>query len=118
MLIFLVHATSRMFVYLDFVFHQEYIAKNLCVNRDKPMMHCDGKCYLHKEMQKNDEQSSSQTAKSPVLELIFTSQQAVKLTKIQPHFILKQSLADFSFQEPFSLPAVKSIFHPPLSQVA
>lgn len=27
-----------------------YIVKNECVNRDKPWMHCNGKCYLHKQL--------------------------------------------------------------------
>lgn len=35
-----------------------FIAKHLCINRDKPWMHCDGKCYLKKEFNNifNDQQ--------------------------------------------------------------
>lgn len=29
-----------------FALRQDYIAEHFCVNRDKPEMHCDGKCFL------------------------------------------------------------------------
>ena len=40
------------FVYLDFELRKEYIIKNLCENRFKPQLHCDGKCYLSKQLHK------------------------------------------------------------------
>jgi len=40
------------FVYLDFELRKEYIIHNLCENRLKPQLHCDGKCYLAKQLQK------------------------------------------------------------------
>ncbi|MGB3774758.1 MAG: hypothetical protein WA951_05840 [Leeuwenhoekiella sp.] len=35
---------------IDYVFNYEYIATELCVNRDRPEMHCNGKCYLMQAM--------------------------------------------------------------------
>ncbi|MFN8349756.1 MAG: hypothetical protein U0X91_32450 [Spirosomataceae bacterium] len=40
------------FVYLDFQLRKEFIIKNLCENRFKPQLHCDGKCYLAKQLHK------------------------------------------------------------------
>ena len=40
------------FVYLDFELRKEFIIKNLCENRFKPQLHCDGKCYLAKQLTK------------------------------------------------------------------
>ncbi|MBB3841430.1 hypothetical protein FHS57_005458 [Runella defluvii] len=40
------------FVYLDFELRKEFIIKNLCENRFKPELHCDGKCYLAKQLTK------------------------------------------------------------------
>lgn len=40
------------FVYLDFELRKEYIVKNLCENRFTPQLHCDGKCYLAKQLHK------------------------------------------------------------------
>jgi hypothetical protein len=33
--------------------NRDYIARMLCVNRDKPMMHCNGHCYLNKQLKEN-----------------------------------------------------------------
>ena len=35
---------------VEYVVNYEYISKVLCVNKAKPMMHCDGKCHLKKEL--------------------------------------------------------------------
>ena len=36
---------------LDFWLNKDYIAANLCVNKNKPQMHCNGKCFLAREKQ-------------------------------------------------------------------
>jgi hypothetical protein len=38
---------------VDFLINREYIAKNLCINRDKPKSCCKGKCHLVKQLKKN-----------------------------------------------------------------
>lgn len=51
---------------IDFLLHKEYIAKNLCVNRNKPKSCCKGKCYLVKQLKKtraNTEGDSKNTEK-------------------------------------------------------
>jgi hypothetical protein len=40
--------------------NESYIAKNLCINREKPMMHCNGKCYLAKKL--NEQENQGQQA--------------------------------------------------------
>lgn len=54
MLIWLCQLSGRYFVMLDFYLNQEYIVKNLCVNRNKPAMHCNGKCHLSKKLKEED----------------------------------------------------------------
>ena len=52
------------FVYLDFELRKEYIVQQLCENRFKPELHCDGKCYLAKQLQKvAQEQARNETEK-------------------------------------------------------
>lgn len=51
---------------IDYLIHKDYIAKNLCVNRDKPRSCCKGKCYLVKQLKKtstNTEGESKNTEK-------------------------------------------------------
>src|SRR5665647_284761 len=44
--------SSRYMVMLNYEFNKNYIAKTLCVNRNKPMSGCNGKCYLKKQLAK------------------------------------------------------------------
>lgn len=41
---------SKCFLVLDYQWNKDYIAKWLCVNRDRPEMKCKGKCYLCKKL--------------------------------------------------------------------
>lgn len=52
------------FVYLDFELRKEYIVENLCENRFTPQLHCNGKCYLAKQLHKvAQEHARSETEK-------------------------------------------------------
>jgi hypothetical protein len=42
---------------LDFWLNKDYISANFCVNKSKPQMHCNGKCFLAKEKQDAEKQS-------------------------------------------------------------
>lgn len=39
----------------DYFFNYDYITNELCENKDKPIMGCNGKCYLMKELAKASE---------------------------------------------------------------
>ncbi|RTL58274.1 MAG: hypothetical protein EKK37_08015 [Sphingobacteriales bacterium] len=43
----------------EFYWNRDYIAKNLCENRNKPQMHCNGKCHLKKQLQKEEQQQQN-----------------------------------------------------------
>jgi hypothetical protein len=55
---------TRLYIYAGFELNRNYIATKLCENRDKPWLHCNGKCYFMKkinqaqEKEKNDERQS------------------------------------------------------------
>lgn len=52
------------FVYLDFELRKEHIIQHLCENRFKPHLHCDGKCFLAKQLHKvAQEHARSETEK-------------------------------------------------------
>ncbi|MVM38664.1 hypothetical protein GO730_15800 [Spirosoma sp. HMF3257] len=42
--------------------NKDYIARVLCENRDKPQLHCDGKCYLAKQLKAQQERQNKETA--------------------------------------------------------
>ena len=41
----------------EYAVNYDYIVENLCENRDIPSLHCDGKCYLAKQLAKESEGS-------------------------------------------------------------
>ena len=50
-----------------------YIARVLCENRDKPQLHCDGKCYLAKKLKaqqdKQDKETTERVQNMPTMQL-------------------------------------------------
>ncbi|HLV63047.1 hypothetical protein [Galbibacter sp.] len=40
----------------DYVINQDYIAEYLCINKDKPAMDCNGKCYLMEMLEAENQQ--------------------------------------------------------------
>jgi hypothetical protein len=72
---------SRLFIFAGFELNKNYIATHLCENRDKPWLHCNGKCYFMKkikqarEKEKNDERQSQ---KNLFQEALFTQKADVR----------------------------------------
>jgi hypothetical protein len=108
-IIVLAQTFSSFITEADFYLNRDYIAKNLCVNRDKPMMHCNGKCYLAKKL--NDEgKSQSPASKTERLDVTpffvpssFSLPDFTQLKKSKYFIINEKEVSTFS---PF-------IFHPP-----
>ena len=40
---------------IDYLVNKDYIAKNLCVNKDNPKSCCKGKCHMVKQLQKTNQ---------------------------------------------------------------
>lgn len=47
-------------VYVDYSLRKDYIIKNLCENRFRPDLHCNGKCYLAKRVAAADQKETSE----------------------------------------------------------
>ena len=50
-------------VVLYYHINKTYISQKLCVNRSNPKMHCNGKCYLSKQLKKAEEGEQKQSQK-------------------------------------------------------
>jgi len=55
---------SRLFVYAGFELNRNYIATHLCENRDKPWLHCNGKCYFMKKIRQAEEKDKNNERQS------------------------------------------------------
>ena len=50
---------SSLFVFAGFELNHDYIATHLCINRDKPWLHCNGKCYFMRKIKQAQEKEKS-----------------------------------------------------------
>ncbi len=51
----LTQAFSKFFIVLDYEANKDFIARVLCINREKPQLKCHGKCYLAKKLKKSEQ---------------------------------------------------------------
>ncbi len=61
--VFLFQSASKLLIMADYEMNKEFIAKNLCENKEKPKSTCNGKCHLAKELKKQDKKEN-QTSNS------------------------------------------------------
>jgi hypothetical protein len=51
---------TRFFIYAGFELNRNYIATKLCENRNKPQLHCNGKCYFMKKVKQAEEKQNTE----------------------------------------------------------
>jgi hypothetical protein len=68
-----------------FYANEDYIAANLCVNKDHPEMHCNGHCQLDKKMQEDQKQNQPNPDKKPSFEAtVFIKTPADPMSMLDP----------------------------------
>jgi len=99
---------------LEYIVNYDYIVKELCVNKAKPEMHCNGKCHLMKELAKAAEQQKQESDR--------------KSLQHDAEILFCQAFSEFCFSRPliptvknetiynnlYSLSNTVSFFHPPI----
>lgn len=58
----------------QYALNYEYISEVLCINKEKPEMHCNGKCHLMKELAKaseNEKPISDKKSQHSEIEILF-----------------------------------------------
>ena len=116
-LLMLVKAWVIPLVYLDYELRKEYIMANLCVNRDNPIVVCEGKCYLAEKIVDAKKQEERRAEQTFMANLLFQTMDTGKpfIFKSPEHFE-GQSTVTFDYISPFlSRTAAADIFHPPLA---
>jgi len=87
LLAFLAMTFSQAVILTSFMVNRAYIAKNLCENRSRPIMHCGGKCCLAKKLrneQKKDQENPERRSESKfdVLALAYRNPGSLSLTEV------------------------------------
>ncbi|WP_345330033.1 hypothetical protein [Mucilaginibacter defluvii] len=105
---------SRSFVYAGFQVNQQYIAEKLCENRARPLLHCNGKCYLMKKLKAAEDKEKEQTAKDNLnrLEISFF-QEPFKLSFVEPIVLDNNPALVSTYGHQYSSQYLDAIFRPP-----
>lgn len=97
----------------SFYARKAYIIEFLCENRQKPELHCDGKCYLKKQM--NDtEKEKNNVPNFPVLEenVTFYYQTIYQFEFLNP--VANNRSVFLQYQIPQTESPLSDIFRPPV----
>ncbi|WP_276133862.1 hypothetical protein [Polluticoccus soli] len=101
-----------MLIVADYVLNKEYIAKNICENRNKPKLHCNGKCHLKKQLAEDEsgKKGSSQSQQERQEVNLFFQYSDIHIPLlvvpvIKPKFITRNNFLLLDF--------IRNIFHPP-----
>lgn len=114
---FLMQASIKTVVFIDWKVNQSRITKLYCVNKDNPLMRCNGKCYLSVQLKKIE--SEYEQSKAPFNPkhlkatelLLFLENFISKPLEIYRH--TSQTNPGGIYQESITQLYISSCFHPP-----
>lgn len=104
---------------VEYVVNYEYIVENLCENKEEPVLKCNGKCYLSKQIAKEVENDTKDSSKNKKVKFefkiinFFNEEEVIFLffkpifNNYQWHSKLKSNLFVIDFLHP---PQVTSFF--------
>lgn len=102
--------------FLEYIVNYDYIVKELCENKEKPVLKCNGKCHLMKELAKTaeDNKNTSSDKKQNVkqeIEVLFY--QDFKSLSCSNSYVFTNNKINSVYQNLYALTAIQSTFHPP-----
>ncbi|GAB3522075.1 hypothetical protein [Emticicia fontis] len=103
------------FICLDYELRKDFIIKNYCVNRNKPELHCDGKCFLAKKIQAQTEKEERSALQNFIYKLleINTFESLNNFTFDNVIETKEYSARNYPYKLEFTRESLSSVFHPP-----
>ncbi|WP_055149769.1 hypothetical protein [Jiulongibacter sediminis] len=101
-------------IFVNYELRKDFIIQNYCVNKDMPELHCDGQCYLAKQLkaaQQEDEKQATNTFLTEVFKFESKVGNLVFLFEPKVSTIENKTFRDNSTALPSS--GNGSVFHPP-----
>ncbi|NLR56683.1 hypothetical protein HGH93_01125 [Chitinophaga polysaccharea] len=105
---------SKSLIVVQFQVNQAFIAKELCENRNKPQMHCNGRCHLKKELDRDAQQEKNNNTGKDKYEVMFVE----TIHAFAPSTPKNDITFTPFYKDPYLNTFAISIFHPPQSVVA
>jgi hypothetical protein len=116
LLAFMAMSFNQAVIVVNFYTNQESIAKTLCENRDKPMMHCCGRCQLRKRLAKQQqEDKDNPQRKADNKNAALFCQEAVSLSAPPAIRFISSAYARLCLRLPVD--RASAIFHPPSTRL-
>lgn len=94
--------------------NKDYVAQELCENKDKPQLECNGKCYLKKQLNKvdnetpTDKEAPAKKHKNELPEYLSISDDFYLAPTFQPNNTQTDHYRDL-----YHYTLITSVFHPP-----
>ncbi len=104
---------SKLVVQLDFRINRNFIASNLCENRSRPACCCHGKCFLKKQLQKEEAGDKNRSGNSNAKEKFEVSLFFENDPAGQPVLPVCPPTHYAHYQPGSSSCFIPSVFHPP-----
>ncbi|MFI2741380.1 hypothetical protein ACG2LH_01460 [Zhouia sp. PK063] len=95
---------------INYLINEDYIAEYFCINKDKPEMHCNGKCYLAMQLKKQQEQKKQGIPSIQIKEYPIGF---VTILTIETSEIIAEKQFHFNYINDYSKETFTTIFHPP-----
>jgi hypothetical protein len=102
--------------FLEYIVNYDYIVKELCENKEKPALKCNGKCHLMKELAKtaeDDKNTSSDKKQNVKQEIEVLFYQDFKSLSCSNSCVFTNNKINSVYQNLYALTAIQSTFHPP-----
>lgn len=113
LVLLLTQTFSQWLVVAEYNWNREFIARNLCINRERPKLHCNGRCQMMKrlaEEEKQDSAGSKHSSGIKVQEQVFSDRTDMPAA---PQLLLRRAGYN-EYRLPWMTPSPgRSFFHPP-----
>jgi hypothetical protein len=102
--------------FVNYELRKDYIIKNYCVNKSRPEMHCDGKCYLAKQIQKAEQEDQKQATNDFISKLL--SFEVIQRSNLFDNYFQQKTFEEktatnYFYKNNLSHTHTFSFFHPP-----
>jgi hypothetical protein len=106
----------KTFMLIHYSVHYTYYAEVLCENKDNPMLECNGKCAISKELKKAEEGKRNAEEQIPVWNKLEVSQFiASDKTECSFGYLKNDSISTSYYLEPSSEAVLNHLDHPPIA---
>jgi hypothetical protein len=97
---------------LEFEINKEYIANNLCENKNKPVLKCGGKCQLSKKLVQEDSSSGNTSSYQVAFQELVFADDIAAFCFTEFHKLKASTFPSYLINS-YPTPHF-AIFHPPL----